>query len=133
MTVRFRDLQDQSNPAHGATICQEREFLELLMSLRSRVPFVGELVGDNGYKLTIGFGQQYGFVQHSQSDGRPPYLVAVARDECNSAHGANTFLAGDTPTPIQRRYCLPLADVAAIALEFIADGVRSREFSWEEI
>ena len=130
MNVVFKDLQNTSNPLNGTVLHEPAEVGPLFESLRGRAPFVLELAGDNGYKLTIGLSEDLGFVQHGATDGSPPYLLAVA--DVPEDDGAVEFLAGNTPTPIPHRYCLPMAVVHGIAREFLFSGNRRQTTAWEE-
>jgi len=132
MNAVFNDMQDHSSPIDGATIHDRWELLAVLDRLQDREPFGSELVGDNGYKLTLGIGGKIGFVQHSPSDGDTPYLLAVTPEkQCQQEYVE--FLIGDTPTPIPRRFCIPFEMVKKIAAHFIETGERSPTVSWEEI
>jgi Immunity protein Imm1 len=145
MTLEFLDLQDTSNPLNASRIESAKELVEALDHLRARDAFVFELEGDKGFKLTIGLGGGVSFVQHSLSNGDPPYLLAVAPDEKKT--GAENrprqtgddledvveFLCGDTPTPVPIRYYLPYEVMREIAICFLATGSRSEAVSWEEI
>lgn len=46
----------------------------------------------------------------------PPYFLAVVPD-AESLDGELEFLIGDTPTPVPKRYRLPCAAVAEVAVE----------------
>jgi hypothetical protein len=132
MNVTFFDQQDESNPINGSVIADSEELSRLLDNLRSRSPFLAELIGANGYVLMIGIGGPVGCAQHSRSDGSPPYLVAVApnpiaEDECID------FLIGNTPTPIPVRYILPFEKMKEIASCFQETGARSAAVTWEEV
>jgi hypothetical protein len=132
MTVLFFDRQELSNPMNGLRIKSKIELDEALEKLGNREPFVFELVGENGYKLLVGFGKAIGCVQHSRTDGDTPYLVAVAPG-AGEAGDYFEFLAGGTATPISKRYCMPLKQVRQIATYFVETGDRSPNVSWEEI
>lgn len=131
MKLTFFDRQDQSNPLNGRSIERESELLDIFNALRRRSPFIVELVGDNGYNLTIGMGDP-GCVQHSPSNGDRPYLMAVGPHPEDS-QDSTEYLMGDTPTPIVRRYALPFEVVAAIACHFQGTGERSSAVPWEQI
>lgn len=132
MKAVFTDLQDHSSPLNGATVHDRNELFAVLNSVRDREPFGCELVGENGYKLTLGIGKDVGFVQHSPSDGDTPYLLALAPEKhCDQDYVE--FLVGDTPTPIPQRFCLPFETVKGIAAYFIETGERNPAVSWEEI
>jgi hypothetical protein len=125
-------MQDHSSPLDGATVHDRKELFAQLDSVRDREPFGCELVGENGYKLTLGIGKNIGFVQHSPADGNTPYLLAVAPEKVCDQESVE-FLVGDTPTPIPQRFCLPFEMVQQIVGYFIDTGERSPVFSWEEI
>lgn len=132
MTAVFQDLQRPDNPLNGSQLIVAASLLDMCRSLKGRKPFLFELRGDNGFMLTIGFAGNVGSVQHSPCDGSPPYLMAIS-DEHMEDSKCLQFLAGDTPTPIPLRFCLPIAVVERIAHEFIEGGRRSEAVNWEEI
>ena len=96
-----------------------------------------EIARDNGFKLLIGIGGALGCVQYSSSDGSPPYLVAVAKDrqylDDDQSDLQVEFLAGDTPTPIPMRRCLPYQLVKQLVVFFFRTGDRSPDVLWEEV
>ena len=104
----------------------------LLRSLKNHEPFLFELRGENGFKITIGLADNCGCIQYSSSEGWPPYMMALA-NESSEDDGYIEFLAGDTPTPISRRFCLPINDVERIASDFLMHGEKSDVTHWEEI
>jgi hypothetical protein len=129
--LRFLDYQDQSNSANGSVISDREQLFRILDSQRTRDPFVAELSGENGYYLTMGIGGAVGFVQHSRTDGKPPYLVGVAPSPI-AEEGHIEFLCGNTLTPISVRYILPFETVKEIAGYFLETGARSAKFAWED-
>jgi hypothetical protein len=132
MNAVFNDLQDYSSSLDGASVHNRQELFAVLDGARHREPFACELEGENGYKLTIGVGEEYGFVQHSRTDGDSPYLVAVAEGpSCREEY--IDFLCGNTPSPISCRNVLTFEKVKEIAAHFIETGERDPAFSWEEI
>jgi hypothetical protein len=130
--VTFQDFQQTDNPLNGTGIDSTVGLTNLFESLKTREPFLFELRGNNGFSLTIGFAGDRGCVQHAPCDGSPPYLMAVAEEVADDDQFIE-FLAGDTPTPISRRFCLPIARVEEIAVTFLARGGRSESVAWEEI
>jgi hypothetical protein len=132
MAVQLFDFQDKTNPLHGARIDDREALLKVLDGLRSREPFLCELVGENGYKLLLGVARTIGCAQYSPSDGSTPYLMAVATSEQDSNEDME-FLCGDTPSPVARRYCVPFETAKQIAGHFIETGNRWPGVSWEEI
>jgi hypothetical protein len=91
-----------------------------------------ELIGENGFTLTVGVSNDFGCVQHGSSDGLPPYLMAVELSGRRRMVEEIEFLVADTPTPIHGQYCIPIATVNEIVREFAATGKRSSTVSWEE-
>ena len=132
MKAVFNDMEDHSSSVDGATVHDRNELFAQLDSIGDREPFGCELLGENGFKLTLGIGKDIGFVQHSPADGDIPYLVAVAPQKyCEQEYVE--FLVGGTPTPIPQRFCLLFEMVKQIAAHFVETGERSPAFSWEEI
>ena len=131
MQVEFFDLEDELSPFHGASLSAAAELARIIEASRAREPFFCELVGENGYKLTIGLGKDIGCVQYSPSSGDPPYLMAMARDA--NARGYVEFLAGGQPSEVPAYYCVPIEMVKQIALCFIETGRASDAVRWEEL
>jgi hypothetical protein len=132
VNTTFNHEQDHSGVLDGVTIHDANELFTLLDSFKGREPFVGELVGENGYMLKLGIGSDLGCVQYSPSDGDVPYLMAVAPG-VHSDDEFVDFLIGNTPTSIPKRNCLPFEVVKKIAAYFIETGERSSSVSWEEV
>jgi hypothetical protein len=132
MTLTFFDRQDPSNHLNGAKLRNQEELLEVLDALQNRKPFFCELVGENGYTLLLGIGPVWGFAQYSPGDGSTPYLMAVnpSEQECRDHV---EFLTASTPTPVSKRYCVPLDTVTQAAAYFIDTGDRSPALLWEVI
>lgn len=144
MTVKFLDLQEAPNPLNAAKIESAEELIKILEQLRARDAFIFELEQNNGHKLTVGLGDNIGFVQHSRSNGVPPYFLALAPDgkRCDAGSTPDQtdheehdveFVCGNTPTPVPRRYCLPYEMVKQIAIYFLNTGDPSLTVSWDEI
>ena len=131
MSVIFQDLQNKQNVLNGTRVADAPSLHALLEALKHREPFLFELAADSGDTLTIGLGADVGCVQHTGDGGDPPYRMAIS--ETVEDEGFLEFLAGGTPTPIPRKYCLPINAIEAIATEFVATGERSATVSWEEI
>jgi hypothetical protein len=132
MKVTFQDQQEPTNVASGRVMNTPAEVAQLFESLRSRPPFMFELVGEHGHSLTVGYSNSVGAAQYAGSDGRPPYLMAV-NEESLDDEAVVEFLAGGTPTPIAGRFCLPIQRVLEIAQRFVATGERSNAVTWDEI
>ena len=133
MNVQFQDLEKDDNPRNGESFANPEELLDLLDELRSsRPPFMCELVGNNGFTLTVGIGGDTGCVQHAPSDGTPPYLMAIDPTTGKSTVEEMEFVVGGTATPIDGRYCLPFATVKDVVAEFAVSGNRSAAVNWEE-
>lgn len=130
MKAVFNHEQDHSPQLDGAIVQNRDELFALLDSFKGKQPFVGELVGDNGYKLMIGIGDQFGCVQYSND--HVPYLMALAPGAHPDEEYVD-FLMGNTPSPVPKRNCLPFEKVKEIAAHFIETGERSSAVSWEEV
>jgi hypothetical protein len=132
MNATFNDLQDKSNVMNGTRVRDSFGLNALLEPLKERQPFMFELVGVNGCTLLVGFSKDVGCVQFSASDGEPPYLMAL-NDDIVEDEPFISFLNGNTPTPVPRRFCLPIEQVLAVTGAFIDEGVRSDAVGWEEL
>lgn len=131
MNVTFFDLEDQANDLNGTAFQGSKILLGVLERLRTRSPFVCELVGENGFQLHVGIGHN-GHAQYSRRDGEPPYLMAVAPHPEQEDEDTE-FLLGGTPTPISNRYCMPFDAVREIAAHFLETGRTHPAFAWESI
>jgi hypothetical protein len=132
MTAIFQDLQQPENPLNGRQVNSAISIAEICRGLSKRKPFLFELRGDNGFMLTVGFAGNIGSVQYSRCDGLPPYLMAVSSEVIEAGESVD-FLAGNTPTPIPRRFCLAFDLVERIASEFVEHGKKSAVVSWEDV
>jgi len=54
MNVTFFDMGDESNPLNGSTIRDSGRLLQILRDMQGREPSFCELLGENGYQLTVG-------------------------------------------------------------------------------
>lgn len=152
MRVTFYDFEQVSaNPLHGTTIDSGAGFARLLESHVDRDPFIAELVGEYGYKLTVGIGRREGCVQFGPKDGSLPYLMAVDRRhgpidddrgrwraiQKDMADGIPenrlSFVCGGTLTPIPTRYGLPSRVFTDVITFFVETGMRSPSVNWEQI
>ena len=132
MSVVFVDLQETDNPDNGKRFGAMSDIRHFLRSLEKRPPFLFELENEAGATLTVGLAGTVGCVQFTPVRGKPPYQMAFT-EECVEAETFLEFLAGNTPTPISRRYCVPIKQVEDIILEFVKNGLPSPHTSWEEI
>ena len=131
MDVEFHDLEDEFSPFHGARIRSAAKLAGIIDASRTREPFFCELVGENGYKLTIGLGADVGCVQYSPSDGELPYLMAIP--DVPTAGADVAFSAGGQSAAIPERYYLPFDLAKQIAIFFLETGSRSPAVRWEEL
>ena len=131
MKVRYVNGQDKSDSMNGVVIVDVDELTRLLDGRRNRVPFISDLIADNGFEMMIGMGRGVGCAQYSRSDGEPPYLMAVSPQR-NMKNGHVDFLVNNTPTPFAARYILTFEQVKTISLHFLATGDRSGAVTWHE-
>jgi hypothetical protein len=131
MDVRYNDLQDQLSPFHGTRVSTAAEIARIIDASRSREPFFSELVGENGYKLTIGLGADVGCVQYGPSGGEPPYLMAIP--DAPTAGAEVEFLAGGQRASVPEHYYLPFDLARQIAVCFVETGRPSAAVRWEEL
>jgi hypothetical protein len=132
MKTHFFDLFDNANPLNGTSVENLAELQNVLESVRDRLPFIAELIGDNGFKLTFVLGTTEGCVQFCSVDLDPPYLIAIDPSQRDS-EGDVEFLMSGVPTPVSKRYCLPYDAFVEIAAEFIQTGERKHGVLWEEL
>lgn len=132
MISQFFDRQDPVNPMNGSRVGDPVELQRLLDGIRGRPPFFAELIGDNGFKLLLGIGDDGGCVQFSAADGSAPYLMALAEDPSN-VEGEIEFLIGDTASAVPGRFFLPYEILVDVAATFVSSGERSSHVVWEEL
>jgi hypothetical protein len=132
MKTHFVDLIDNDNPLNGTSIESLAELQNVLESVRERIPFIAELSGDNGFKLTFVLGPTEGCAQFCSVENKPPYLIAV-NPNLRDSEGQVVFLIGGTQTPVSKRYCLPYDAFVTIVEEFVQTGERMRDVLWEEL
>lgn len=125
----FRDFEEAANPLNG---CRIVDVETLLRSARGRLPFVAELEGDHGFKLTVGIGEKFGTVQHSQVDGDVPYWGALGASGAFSGDPV-AFACGGQPAEIDSQFLLKPEEFIAICRHFAETGGRLESFQWEEI
>jgi len=132
MNLTFFDVEDSANKLNGTLIRDGERLFQILDNLREREPpSMCELVGENGFKLVVGVGND-GCAQYSRADGSPPYLMAVTlRDE--KKEGYTEFFAGGTLTPVWNRYCMPFGSVRQIVEYFQRTGSTHPAFRWEAL
>lgn len=133
MRARLFDLQSLDSFWNGLVLESPEQLTAVLGEVRTqkRAPFFAELVGDNGRQLLLGFGGLDGCAQFSSTDGAPPYLMAIG--QYDPSDGELEFLTCGTPTPVPRRYILPIQVVADIAIFFMETGEPWSSVTWEEI
>jgi hypothetical protein len=132
MNATFQDLQDMHNTMNGICVHDEHSLNGLLDSLKGRQPFFFKLVAHNGFTLLIGLGPDVACLQYSASDGEPPYLMAIG-DEVSDDEPFTTFLTGNTPTPVPRRFCMPIGRLKRLIEDFLRNGEWASGVVWEAI
>src|SRR5215472_4869792 len=98
MKVRYFNCQDKLDPMHGTVIAGSGQLTKLLEDARRKPPFIAELKADNGFEVSMGISEKYGWVQYSNLDGNPPYLNAISAQP-HLKGGFLEFLDANTPTP----------------------------------
>lgn len=131
MKVRYFNCQDKHDPMHGAIIAGSAQLAKLLEDVRRKPPFIAELEADNGFEVSIGISEKYGWVQYSKSDGNPPYLSAISARR-PLKRGFVEFLDANTATPIPARYVISFDELKDISIHFLETGEPSNAFSWED-
>jgi hypothetical protein len=135
MNAILRDFQEGSdNPLDGTQVVDSRQLRDIFDQLQQRDPFILELQGDNGYRLIVGIGGPISCIQHSSSDGEPPYLVAVMKDgQYRTELTDCVFLCGGQATEIRGSQCVPFSVLQSVASHFLETGTRSDEVDWIQV
>jgi hypothetical protein len=116
---------------HGIVIAGSAQLAGLLEDARRKPSFIAELQADNGFEVSMGISEKYGWVQYSNLDGNPPYLNAISAQR-PLKRGFIEFLDANTPTPIPARYIIRFDELKQILIHFLETGERSNAFSWED-
>ncbi|RTL35117.1 MAG: hypothetical protein EKK48_29950 [Candidatus Melainabacteria bacterium] len=126
MKVQFVDF---SRSPHSERHFQtSSELIAFLHQLQKAEPASGELVGENGFKLTFGIDGSLAFAQYSSTDGEPPYLVAQA--EKPTVEETHDFIVSGEATEIDGKACLPFDLFETIASHFLTTGKNSPSVNW---
>lgn len=134
MFLTVRNLQDPGDPYHDIAVKDANKLSLILDEFQRREPFIAELRSENGFNLIVGIGGPVGCAQYANSDGLPPYLVAVLRDaESQLSKEVTTFLCGGQETEISNRHSVPFEVLKRIVTHFLETGDRSAEVDWEEV
>ena len=94
-------------------------------------PMAGELTHPNGFMLTICTDGELATVQFSNTDGEPPYLVALS--PLQIVEGSHIFIVTTSDTEIDSKHCLSRTVFEDIACYFLETGERSPAVAWEEV
>jgi hypothetical protein len=131
MKVRYFNCQDNLDPLHGTVIAESAELEKMLEDAKRKPPFIAELHADNGFEVSIGICENYGWFQYSNLDGNPPYLNAMSPQR-PLKRGFVEFLDANTPTPIPARYIISFDELKSISIHFFRTGRPSSVVSWED-
>jgi hypothetical protein len=130
--IFFRNYQDERDPNHGRAISSEDDLSGVLDEARKRPPFIAEFSSAGDFELTVGIGGDFGGVQFSRMDGRPPYLMAVS-PRPPMRRGVVEFMCGGTPTPIGSSNILRFDELKEILVHFMRTGERSSAVAWRPV
>lgn len=132
--VTLHNQQSPADPLSGSHLDNADRLGSVLDGLQSREPFLLEIEGENGFRLTMGIGGPVGCAQYASSDGEPPYLMAVMKPlQPPVPTGEYVFLCGGQETPISADHCVPYAVLRAVAIYFMETGRRSPDVNWVEV
>src|ERR1700684_1906623 len=97
MIVRYFNNQNKLDLMNGKAITESATLVALLGERRNDRPFIAKLLGENGFELVSGMGNDLCGVEHMCSNGDVPYLMAIsARPPMKG--GYVEFLTANTPT-----------------------------------
>ena len=133
MKAIFVDLEEDDNPMNGNVVATSTDVQNMFQLLRGRRPFMFQLQLEDGRTLDIGIAGDVGCIQHSPSDGMPPYRMATTSSNSQIGQGDTEFSVGGTATPIDNRYCLPSQAIERI-VQYILDGRGSPDgIAWDDV
>jgi hypothetical protein len=117
MIIRYFNNQNKVDSMNGKAIAESAALVALFEERRNERPFIVKLLGENGFELVCGIGNDLCFVEHMRSNGDVPYLMAVsARPPMKS--GYVEFLTANTPTAFAARYIIRFAELEEVAVHF---------------
>jgi len=118
---------------NGNVLATNADLQNMFQLLRGRRPFMFQLHLEDGCTLDIGIAGDVGCIQHSPSDGMPPYRMATTSSNPQIGQGDAEFSVGGTATPIDNRYCLPSQAIERI-VQYILDGRGSPDgIAWVDV
>lgn len=126
MKVQFVDFSLERRPER--TFQSTNELTSFLRQLQTEEPSAGELIGENGYKLTVGIDGDIAFAQYSSINGDPPYMVAHASNIVSQK--SHDFIVTGSPTEIDGECCLPFSEFEKVVCDFMETGQRSPSVEW---
>jgi hypothetical protein len=133
MKAIFVDLEHDDNPMNGNVLATSTDLQNMFQLLRGRRPFMFQLQLEDGCTLDIGIAGDVGCIQHSPSDGMPPYRMATTSSNPQIGQGDTEFSVGGTATPIDNRYCLPSQAIERI-VQYILDSRGSPDgIAWDDV
>ncbi len=132
MITFFVDMQDDNNSLNGKIIQDSNDVAAVFAEMENREPSLCRLDAENGYTLTMGISKTVGCAQINKTNGDSPYLMAVTEERDWNGEDFE-FLTADTPTPILRKYCLPISEIRRIACHFVNKGNSLDSITWEEV
>ena len=122
MNITFEDMACEDNPRNGQILRDASQVLAALNELKhAEPPVLCELLGANGYSLTVGVDNEFGCVQYSANDDSTCLMALSQSDDLSDME----YMVGGTPTPIDGRYRLPMHVVEEIITTFVTSGQRS--------
>jgi immunity protein Imm1 of predicted polymorphic toxin system len=132
MIVFFQNFQDTADPDNWRAIYSAHELIDLLDKKRCASPFIAHFSAANDFRIEIGIGGDFGCVQISRMDDKPPYLMAVSHQP-PMKRGYIEFLCGGTPTPVGASNILTFDELKSVLLDFLETGERSDKVSWRPV
>jgi hypothetical protein len=132
MIIYFRNYQDKLDHNNGRAISSVDELATFLDQMRNTTPFIAHFSGPSDFRIEFGIGGDFGCVQFSRMDDKPPYLMAVSHHP-SMKRGYVEFLSGGTPTPIGARNILTYEEMKEVLIDFLRTGDRSNKVFWREV
>ena len=118
MIIYFCNYQDHEDANNWRAISAVDELGELLDRMRDGKPVIAHLSGPGDFRVEFGIGGDFGCIQISRMDDKPPYLVAVSHHPCMK-RGYVEFLCGGTPTPIGASNILSYGEMREVLIDFM--------------
>ncbi len=125
MRVKFEDYAQNPPSEH---IFESASDLRTFLDQQTEI--TGQLIGSNGFALTIGIDGEIGFAEYMKEDSNSSYFMALTPKTI--VEGSHDFIMTGAPSEILGKYCLPIEIFKKVVIDFLETGSMSGSVQWEE-